>query len=78
MGEFYNKRQHAYKILLNSLYGCFAINSWRYTDGHKFISKAITLTGQRLIQETINFLNIEGNKELDQEDVDNFIENLSL
>ncbi len=48
MGEFYNKRQHAYKIKLNDVYGVFAINGWRYTDGHKFISKAITLTGQRL------------------------------
>jgi DNA polymerase elongation subunit (family B) len=52
MGEFYNKRQHAYKIKLNDVYGVFAINGWRYTDGHKFISKAITLTGQRLLQES--------------------------
>jgi DNA polymerase elongation subunit (family B) len=65
MGEFYDRRQHAFKILLNSIYGCFALNSWRYTDGHKMISKAITLTGQRLIQETIIFLNKEANKELD-------------
>jgi DNA polymerase elongation subunit (family B) len=65
MGEFYDRRQHAFKILLNSIYGCFALNSWRYTDGHKMISKAITLTGQRLIKETITFLNKEANKELD-------------
>ena len=25
MGEFYNKRQHAYKIKLNDVYGVFAI-----------------------------------------------------
>jgi DNA polymerase elongation subunit (family B) len=57
MGEFYNRRQHAYKIKLNDVYGVFALNSWRYTDGHKMISKAITLTGQRLTQESITFCN---------------------
>jgi DNA polymerase elongation subunit (family B) len=56
-GEFYNRRQHAYKIKLNDLYGCYAINSWRYTDGHKIISSAITLTGQRLLQESIVNMN---------------------
>lgn len=64
-GEFYDRRQHAYKILLNSVYGCYAINSWRYTDGHKIISSAITLTGQRLIQESIKFLNKKANEELE-------------
>ena len=64
MGEFYNKRQHAYKIKLNDVYGVFAINSWRYTDGHKFISKAITLTGQRLLQESIKNMNLYLNKEM--------------
>ena len=63
-GELYNRRQHAYKIKLNDVYGVFAINGWRYTDGHKFISKAITLTGQRLIQESIKFVNDYINKEL--------------
>ena len=57
MGEFYDRRQHAYKIKLNDVYGVFALNSWRYTDGHKMISKAITLTGQRLTQESIIFCN---------------------
>ena len=62
--EFYNKRQHAYKIKLNDLYGCYAINGWRYSDGNKFISKAITLSGQRLIQDSIKFVNQEMDKEL--------------
>ena len=70
MGEFYNKRQHAYKIKLNDVYGVFAINGWRYTDGHKFISKAITLTGQRLTQESIKFVNKWMNEELNTKDVD--------
>jgi len=70
MGEFYNKRQHAYKIKLNDVYGVFAINGWRYTDGHKFISKAITLTGQRLTQESIKFVNKWMNEELGTKDID--------
>jgi DNA polymerase elongation subunit (family B) len=57
MGDFYNRRQHAYKIKLNDVYDVFAKNSWRYTDGHKMISKAITLTGQRLTQESIKLCN---------------------
>jgi len=64
LGEFYNKRQHAMKIKLNDLYGCYAQNGWRYSDGNLFISKAITLTGQRLDQESIKFVNKEINTEL--------------
>jgi len=70
MGEFYNRRQHAYKIKLNDVYGVFALNSWRYTDGHKFISKAITLTGQRLTQESIKFCNKIMNERLGTIDKD--------
>lgn len=69
-GEFYNRRQHAYKIKLNDLYGCYAINGWRYTDGHKIISKAITLTGQRVTQESIKFINIWMNEQLGTTDKD--------
>ena len=70
MGDFYNRRQHAYKIKLNDVYGVFAKNSWRYTDGHKFISKAITLTGQRLTQESIKFVNRWMNQQMETEGVD--------
>jgi len=70
MGEFYNKRQHAYKIKLNDVYGVFAINGWRYTDGNKFISKAITLTGQRLTQESIKFVNNWLNEQLETNNKD--------
>ncbi len=65
--EFYDKRQHAYKIKLNDVYGSYAINGWRYTDGHKFISAAITLTGQKLDQEAIKFSNDWLNKKLGTE-----------
>jgi DNA polymerase elongation subunit (family B) len=64
LGEFYNKRQHAYKIKLNDVYGVFAQNGWRYTDGHKRISSAITLTGQRVTQESITFVNKWMNEKL--------------
>jgi len=67
MGSFYDRRQHAYKIKLNDVYGVFAINGWRYTDGNKFISKAITLTGQRLLQESITNMNDYLNNELNNE-----------
>ena len=73
MGAFYDRRQHAYKIKLNDVYGVFAINSWRYTDGNKFISKAITLTGQRLLQESIKNMNIYLNKELGNETPKDYI-----
>ena len=70
VGDFYNRRQHAYKIKLNDVYGVFAINGWRYTDGHKFISKAITLTGQRLIQDSIKYVNKWMNKQMETEGID--------
>lgn len=73
MGSFYDRRQHAYKIKLNDVYGVFAINGWRYTDGNKFISKAITLTGQRLLQESIRNMNVYLNKELGNESPKDYI-----
>ena len=69
-GEFYNRRQHAYKIKLNDVYGVFAINGWRYTYGHKMISSAITLTGQRVTQESIKYVNIWMNENLNTIDKD--------
>ena len=63
-GEHYNRLQHTFKIKLNDVYGVFAQNGWRYSDGNLFISKAITLTGQRLDQESINFINREISTEL--------------
>jgi DNA polymerase elongation subunit (family B) len=57
LGALYDRQQHAIKILLNAVYGAFAINSWRFTDGYKILSSAITCTGQRMIQETIKYTN---------------------
>ena len=43
------------KILLNSLYGATALGSFRY--GNVILSESITLTGQRIIQESAAFAN---------------------
>ena len=56
-GQLYERKQHSIKILLNSVYGTFAINSWRFTDGYKICSSSITTTGQRFIMETIKYAN---------------------
>lgn len=55
--KLYDSQQHSFKILLNAVYGAFAINSWRFTDGHKILSSAITCTGQRMLQESLRETN---------------------
>jgi DNA polymerase elongation subunit (family B) len=65
--KLYDLYQHSFKILQNALYGTFAINGWRYTDGHLICSAAITNSGQRLTCESINFVNNKINNELKTE-----------
>jgi hypothetical protein len=48
------------KILLNSLYGATALGSFRY--GNVVLSEAITLSGQRIIQESALCANRHMNK----------------
>jgi DNA polymerase elongation subunit (family B) len=55
--KLYDLYQTAFKILQNALYGTYAINGWRYTDGHKICSAAITNSGQRLTKESIIYVN---------------------
>ena len=55
--KLYDLYQMAFKILQNALYGTYAINSWRFTDGFKICSAAITNSGQRLTKESIVFAN---------------------
>jgi DNA polymerase elongation subunit (family B) len=62
--KLYDLFQHAFKILQNAMYGTFAKNGWRYTDGHLICSAAITNSGQRLTQESIIFANNKLNTEL--------------
>jgi len=54
-GELFHLKQYTMKILLNSLYGATALPSFRY--GNVILSEAITLTGQRIIQESSLFVN---------------------
>lgn len=63
LGDHYNRKQHSLKILLNSLYGNYAITGWRYSDGRKILSQAITLSGQRMIKESIK----DANKWMDEQ-----------
>ena len=55
--KLYDLYQLAFKILQNALYGTYAINGWRYTDGHKICSASITNTGQRLVKLSITYIN---------------------
>jgi DNA polymerase elongation subunit (family B) len=61
--KLYDLFQHAFKILQNAMYGTYAINGWRYTDGHLICSAAITNSGQRLTMSTIDFVNDKINNE---------------
>jgi DNA polymerase elongation subunit (family B) len=60
LGEQMHLKQHTMKILLNSLYGATALGSFRY--GNVILSESITLTGQRIIQESALFANRHMNK----------------
>ena len=59
-GEYYHLMQYTMKILLNSLYGATALGSFRY--GNVILSEAITLSGQRIIQESALAANRHMNK----------------
>ena len=61
--KLYDLFQHAFKILQNAMYGTYAKNGWRYTDGHLICSAAITNSGQRLTMSTIDFVNDKVNNE---------------
>ena len=50
LGAAFHMKQYTMKILLNSLYGATALGSFRY--GNVILSEAITLSGQRIIQES--------------------------
>lgn len=59
-GEYNHLMQYTMKILLNSLYGATALGSFRY--GNVILSEAITLSGQRIIQESALCANRHMNK----------------
>ena len=64
-GAFWHQRQHTMKILLNSLYGATALGSFRY--GSVILSESITLSGQRIIQESALCANRHMNKVIKNE-----------
>ena len=64
-GVFWHQRQHTMKILLNSLYGATALGSFRY--GNVILSESITLSGQRIIQESALCANRHMNKVIKNE-----------
>ena len=68
LGASFHMKQYTMKILLNSLYGATALGSFRY--GNVILSESITLTGQRLTQESIKFVNEWMNKELGTDNKD--------
>jgi len=62
LGAAMHMKQYTMKILLNSLYGATALGSFRY--GNVILSESITLSGQRIIQESALAANREMNKEI--------------
>jgi DNA polymerase elongation subunit (family B) len=64
LGATFHMKQYTMKILLNSLYGATALGSFRY--GNVYLSEAITLSGQRIIQESALAANVEINKEINE------------
>ena len=60
LGAAMHMKQYTMKILLNSLYGATALGSFRY--GNIVLSEAITLSGQRIIQESALCANRHMNK----------------
>ena len=65
LGASYYMKQYTMKILLNSLYGATALGSFRY--GNVILSEAITLSGQRIIQESALSANRHMNKVIREE-----------
>ena len=59
-GASFYMQQYTMKILLNSLYGATALGSFRY--GNVVLSESITLSGQRIIQESALCANRHMNK----------------
>jgi len=64
--EYFNRRQHIQKIVLNSLYGALGLPVFRFYD--KDNVEATTLTGQKLIKFTQKMANHYYNTELDDKE----------
>lgn len=60
--EFYNKRQHIQKILLNSVYGCLGLRGWRWYDIENAL--AVTSIGQTVIKFSSDMADTYYNRKL--------------
>lgn len=60
LADFYDRRQHVQKILLNSIYGVLGLPIFRFYDLDNAL--AVTATGQDVIKSTAKFLNNQYNK----------------
>jgi DNA polymerase elongation subunit (family B) len=60
LANFYDKRQHVQKILLNSIYGVLGLSIFRFYDLDNAL--AVTATGQDVIKTTARFINKEYHK----------------
>ena len=63
--NYFNRRQHIQKIVLNSLYGSLGLPVFRFYD--KDNQEAVTITGQSLIKFTEKITNHYYNKELNDD-----------
>jgi len=63
--DYFYRRQHIQKILLNTVYGVFGLPIFRFYDIDN--SEATTLTGQELIKFSQKTINYKYNKELNTE-----------
>ena len=61
-GEKNHLLQYTMKILLNSMYGCLALPSFRYGMPMSILSEAITLSGWKIIQSSALIANRHMNK----------------
>lgn len=58
--EYYDKRQHVQKILLNSVYGTLALPIFRFFDLDNAL--AVTATGQDVIKSSVKWTNLHYKK----------------
>ena len=69
--EFFKRRQHIQKIVLNSLYGTLGLPVFRFYDIDN--AEAVTVSGQELIKFTEKIANYYYNTELGGGDIDHVI-----
>lgn len=55
LGDYYDRRQHVQKILLNSIYGVLGLSIFRFYDLDN--AAAVTTSGQDIIRSTSKYIN---------------------